>query len=51
MELWRGSVPERRTDWSWTTRRTVAQEYAAGTGVRRPTTGRLFRTLAPPTRC
>jgi len=49
VELWRGSVPERRTDWSWTTRQAVAQGYAAGTGARRPSTGRMFRTLAPPT--
>ncbi|MET9676439.1 hypothetical protein ABZY68_25590 [Streptomyces sp. NPDC006482] len=45
MELWRGSVPERRTDWSWTTDRTVAEEYAAG-GFRRKA-GRLYRTFAP----
>ncbi|MEW1552346.1 hypothetical protein, partial [Streptomyces tsukubensis] len=47
--LWRGSVPERRTDWSWTTRRAVAEGYATGTGARRPRTGRLYRTVAPPT--
>ncbi|MFD9596799.1 hypothetical protein ACFWA9_29180 [Kitasatospora sp. NPDC059973] len=47
VELWRGSVPERRADWSWTTRRAVAEGYATGTGARRPTTGRLYRTLAP----
>ncbi|MFF8960855.1 hypothetical protein [Streptomyces sp. NPDC014894] len=46
--LWRGSVPERRADWSWTTRRAVAEGYATGTGARRPRTGRLYRTLAPP---
>lgn len=48
VELWRGSVPERRTDWSWTARRAVAEGYATGTGARRPTTGRLYRVLAPP---
>jgi hypothetical protein len=47
--LWRGSVPERRADWSWTTRRSVAEGYATGTGARRPATGRLYRTVAPPT--
>ncbi|RLU82562.1 hypothetical protein CTZ27_30030 [Streptomyces griseocarneus] len=48
VELWRGSVPERRADWSWSTRRAVAEGYATGTGARRPTTGRLYRILAPP---
>ncbi|MFD8597642.1 hypothetical protein ACFV1L_21830 [Kitasatospora sp. NPDC059646] len=48
VELWRGSVPERRTDWSWTTRRDLAEGYANGTAARRPTTGRLYRTVAPP---
>ncbi|MEV4505443.1 hypothetical protein [Streptomyces klenkii] len=48
VELWRGSVPERRADWSWSTRRTVAEGYATGTGARRPTTGRLYRVVAPP---
>ncbi|MGK3110639.1 hypothetical protein [Streptomyces sp. WAC05858] len=48
VELWRGSVPERRADWSWTTRRTVAEGYATGTGARRPPTGRLYRTVASP---
>ncbi|MGW2259074.1 hypothetical protein ACWCXE_14755 [Streptomyces sp. NPDC001780] len=47
-ELWRGSVPERRADWSWTTRRAVAEGYATGTSARRPPTGRLYRTVAPP---
>jgi len=47
VELWRGSVPARRADWSWTARRTVAEGYATGTGAHRPTTGRLYRTLAP----
>ncbi|MER7952371.1 hypothetical protein ABTY59_33765 [Streptomyces sp. NPDC096079] len=46
VELWRGSVPERRGDWSWTTDRKVAEEYAAG-GFRRKV-GRLYRTVAPP---
>jgi hypothetical protein len=46
LELWRGSVPERRTDWSWTTERAVAEQYASG-HYRRPV-GRLYRVLAPP---
>ncbi|MFJ9474735.1 hypothetical protein ACIRRI_06925 [Streptomyces mirabilis] len=45
--LWRGTVPERRTDWSWTTDRTIAEGYANGTAARRPT-GRLHVVLAPP---
>ncbi|MGY1548283.1 hypothetical protein [Streptomyces sp. MN6] len=48
VELWRGSVSERRADWSWSTRRAVAESYATGTGARRPTTGRLYRVVAPP---
>ncbi|MEU1559478.1 hypothetical protein ABZ504_03030 [Streptomyces mirabilis] len=44
--LWRGTVPERRADWSWTTDRTVAERFAAGSGGRPP--GRLYVTLAPP---
>lgn len=30
LTLYRGSVPERRTDWSWTTNRAVAERFAAG---------------------
>lgn len=45
--LWRGTVPARRTDWSWTTDRTIAQGYANGTAARRPI-GRLYVVLAPP---
>lgn len=41
-------MPERRADWSWTTSRAVAEGYATGTGARRPSTGRLYRTIAPP---
>jgi hypothetical protein len=47
LTLWRGSVPERRRDWSWSTDRTVADGYANGTGARRPK-GRLYRVVAPP---
>lgn len=46
VELWRGSVPERRTDWSWSTSRAVAERFAAGVRGRPP--GRLYRLLAPP---
>ncbi|MER5473742.1 hypothetical protein [Streptomyces sp. NPDC002685] len=45
--LWRGTVPTRRTDWSWTTDRTIAEGYANGTAAHRPT-GRLYALLAPP---
>jgi hypothetical protein len=48
IELWRGSVPARRADWSWSASRAVAEGYATGTGARRPTTGRLYRVVAPP---
>jgi len=47
LELWRGSVPERARDWSWTATRRIAEGYAAGTAARRPE-GRLYRTVAPP---
>ena len=30
LTLWRGSVPERRADWSWTADREIAASYAAG---------------------
>jgi hypothetical protein len=46
VEVWRGSVPERRTDWSWSTDRTVAEKFAAGVRGRKP--GRLYRLMAPP---
>ncbi|MER7309999.1 hypothetical protein, partial [Streptomyces griseoluteus] len=46
VELWRGTVPERRTDWSWTTDRAVAERFAGGLRGRKP--GRLYRLLAPP---
>lgn len=45
--LWRGTVPERRTDWSWSTDRAVAEGYANGTAAHRPQ-GRLYVMLAPP---
>lgn len=44
--LWRGTVPARRTDWSWTTDRTIAERFAAGSGGRPQ--GRLYVLLAPP---
>ncbi|MGW3091725.1 hypothetical protein [Streptomyces sp. NPDC001108] len=46
VELWRGSVPERRADWSWTTDRATAVQYAAGSHSRPP--GALYRLTAPP---
>lgn len=45
--LWRGSVPARRTDWSWSTDRAVAEKYAFGSMNHRPT-GRLYTVTAPP---
>ncbi|MFD9517683.1 hypothetical protein [Streptomyces sp. NPDC059979] len=48
VRLWRGSVPARRRDWSWTTERSIAEGYAAGTGARRPQ-GLVYTVLAPPT--
>ena len=45
LELWRGSVPGRARDWSWSTDRAVAERYAGG-GFRRPV-GRLYRVVAP----
>lgn len=47
--LYRGSVPERRTDWSWTTNVDVAAKYASGT-MRGRLTGRLWTCLVPPDR-
>ncbi|MFF2077095.1 hypothetical protein ACFVXG_20325 [Kitasatospora sp. NPDC058162] len=46
VELWRGSVPERRTDWSWSSDRAVAEKFAAGIRGRRP--GHLYRLVCPP---
>lgn len=48
IELWRGTVPERRTDWSWTTDRAVAEKFADGMRGRLP--GQLYRLMAPPER-
>ncbi|MFJ3856132.1 hypothetical protein ACIPRL_07895 [Streptomyces sp. NPDC090085] len=45
VELWRGSVPDRRDDWSWSTEREIAEKYARGKFRRPP--GRLYRVLAP----
>jgi hypothetical protein len=46
VELWRGSVPERSSDWSWSTDREVAQRFADGGRGRLP--GHLYRLVAPP---
>lgn len=45
--LWRGTVPERRRDWSWTTDRAVAEKFAFRRVRGRPV-GRLYRVTAPP---
>lgn len=46
VELWRGSVPERRRDWSWSADCETAARYAIGS-YGRPR-GRLYRLVAPP---
>lgn len=44
--LYRGAVPERRTDWSWTWNRDVAERFAAG--IRGRATGVVWRCTVPP---
>lgn len=46
VEVWRGTVQERRRDWSWTTDRAIAERFAFGHVRGRPD-GRLYRVLAP----
>lgn len=46
LTLFRGSVPERRTDWSWTRTRAVAERFAAG--IRGRGEGRLWVCTVPP---
>lgn len=46
MTLFRGSVPERRTDWSWSRTRAVAELFAAGPRGRGK--GRLWVCEVPP---
>lgn len=50
VRLYRGSVPERRTDWSWSTSREVAEKYAAGGfgGIYGRPAGVLWTALVPP---
>ncbi|MFF8505858.1 hypothetical protein ACF07L_35170 [Streptomyces anulatus] len=45
VELWRGSVPARRGDWSWSSDWETAGHYAVG-GFGRPA-GKLYRMVAP----
>lgn len=47
LELFRGSVPVRRRDWSWTTDRAMADKYATG-GIQGRPRGRVYRVVAPP---
>jgi hypothetical protein len=47
LTLWRGSVAERRSDWSWTVDRKVAKRYAGGTMFGRPN-GEVWQVTAPP---
>ena len=46
LALFRGAVPERRTDWSWSRDRSVAERFAAG--LRGRGTGRLWVCTVPP---
>ncbi|MFF7763115.1 hypothetical protein [Streptomyces griseorubiginosus] len=48
LTLYRGSVPERRTDWSWTRNRAVAERFAAGIHGRRE--GLIWVCQVPPAR-
>lgn len=47
LRLFRGSVPERRGDWSWTTNISVAARYAGGGFSGRPL-GRIWGCTVPP---
>lgn len=46
MTLYRGSVPERRDDWSWTWSLAVAEKFAAGAAGRPPS--RVWVCTVPP---
>ena len=46
LTLFRGSVPERRTDWSWSRDRAVAERFAVGGRGRAP--GRVWVCVVPP---
>lgn len=47
VRLWRGSTPQRRTDWSWTTDRDVAHQFGHLRKGYRPV-GQLWTALVPP---
>ncbi|MGC7095387.1 hypothetical protein ACPZ19_12030 [Amycolatopsis lurida] len=49
MRLYRGAVPGRRADWSWTDSLEIARIYAEGRQVRRPP-GQVWSALVPPDR-
>lgn len=49
LTLYRGSVPERRADWSWTDRLDVATGYALGTRASRPI-GTVWQATVEPRR-
>lgn len=49
LTLYRGSVPERRADWSWTDRLDIATGYAQGTKARRPV-GQVWQATVEPWR-
>lgn len=46
LTLYRGAVPERRADWSWSRDRAVAEQFAAG--LRGRGAGRLWVCTVPP---
>jgi hypothetical protein len=46
LTLYRGAVPERRTDWSWTRDIEVAEKFAAGSAGRPPS--RVWVCTVPP---
>lgn len=45
--VYRGAIPERRDDWSWTANPQAAAVWAKGDQVNRPA-GRVWTTTAPP---
>lgn len=49
VRLWRGSVPARRDDWSWTYNREIAEQYAFG-GIGQRPAGKLWTALVQPSR-
>ncbi len=50
LTLYRGSVPDRRADWSWTDKLEVATRYATGGIGYRPTHGKVWQAEVEPHR-